>query len=98
MDIEIVAMNKIAEPKPNRGGDYILANFDVKVGPFLLFHCALARLYNRSGCKGLTVWYPSVQAPRGKRGIRCDDRALTVAIKDAAVVVYEALGGVAEEQ
>src|SRR5690606_1646480 len=88
--------NRIAEPKPNKGGDVILANFDAKAGPFVLSHCALVRLYRGDHSKGLTVWYPNTKTPFGRRGIRCDDREFAAAMKDAAAKVFIALGGEAE--
>ncbi len=93
MDIEITAMNRISDPKPNKGGDMIVANFDAKVGPFVFLHCALVRLYKDDRCKGLTVWFPNIKTPHGRRGIRCDERETTVAVKDAAAKVFSALGG-----
>ncbi len=93
MEIEITAMNRIQHPSPNKAGDVIVANFDAKVGPFILSHCALVRLYKGDQSKGLTVFFPNVMAPHGRRGIRCGDKEVALAVKDAAAKVFAALGG-----
>lgn len=94
--IDITAMNKIPHPAPNKTGDVVIANFDATVGPFVLTHCALARLYKGERYKGLTVWWPHIRTPHGLRGIRCDDKELSIAVRDAAKAVFAALGGEVE--
>jgi len=95
MEIEITAMNKVSDPKPNKVGDVIVANFDAAVGPFFLHHCALVKIYNKSGevYKGFAAWPPNVRAPKGRRGILISDKEFRKELMDAARSVFLALGG-----
>ena len=95
MDIEITAMRKVAEPKPNKSHDMIVANFDAVVGPLCLHNCALVKIYNKNGevYKGLAAWPPYIVTGRGDRGVRVIDREFQKELRKAARDVYFALGG-----
>lgn len=95
MEIEIIAMQRIAEPKPNKSGDRIVATFDCHVGPFTLRNCVLAEIYNRGGTeyKGLRAWGPHIMSRTGARGVSFRDKSVQREIRDHAVEVFRALGG-----
>lgn len=95
MDIEITAMNKVSAPKPNRNNDVIVANFDAIIGPFQFHHCALVKIYNKTGdvYKGFAAWTPNVLGPHGRRGVTISDREFHKELMAAAREVYLALGG-----
>ncbi|MCC5961573.1 MAG: hypothetical protein JJU09_00455 [Rhodobacteraceae bacterium] len=87
--IQITGLTRVAEPKPNKAGDTILAYFDCVVGPIELRGCALAR--RRKGW--LTLWEPKLNDLRDKRGVLIADPEVKGLVVDAACGAFEALGG-----
>lgn len=100
MEIEVTAMQRISEPKPNKSGDIIVASFNANIGPMTLRNCVLVELYNRGGehYKGMTVWGPHITTRNGARGVSFRDREVQRELCDQAVDVFVALGGKVEEK
>lgn len=95
MEIEIIAMQRIADPKPNKSGDRAIALFDCHVGPLTMRRCTLVEIHNRGGTeyKGLRAWAPHIVNKSGTRGVSFRDREIQREIRDHAVEVFIALGG-----
>lgn len=95
MHIEITSMTKVADPKPNKVNDVVVANFDAIVGPLSLHNCALVKIYNKDGevYKGFAAWAPYIATERGRRGVKIVDREFHKELMSAAREVFMALGG-----
>jgi hypothetical protein len=89
-EVTITGLTRIAEPKPNKGGNTILAFFDCRTGPFSLHGCAFVR----TGRHGLTVWPPKLDGFEGtRRSVTINDEHLRKAMVRQAQEAYRALGG-----
>lgn len=89
-EVEITGLNKVPKQKPNKGGSTIVADFDCKVGGFLLIGCALVR----TAKNGMTVWAPKLERPDNvRRAVTIVDDHLRAAMLQAAREAYIALGG-----
>lgn len=89
-DIHVYGLRIITEPKPNKGGATIIANFDCVANGFELTGCALVRTRKN----GLVVWMPAIEGKnRWGLAISVKDSSLRHALMDAARDVYRAMGG-----
>lgn len=90
-NVEIVGLQRLSKPQPQKGGSLILAHFDCRVNGFRLARCALARTPKG----GLTIWPPRLDNPRGGQSyIVLEDAALREDMTKHALAAYQALGGV----
>lgn len=93
-NIEVFSLRVIHEPKPNKGGAIVIANFDCIANGFELTGCALVRTRKN----GLIVWMPAIEG-KNKWGlaIAIKDSSLRHALMDAARSIYRAMGGTEAE-
>ncbi|CAH1653535.1 hypothetical protein CHELA1G11_13688 [Hyphomicrobiales bacterium] len=89
-DITILGLNRVTNPKANRGGSTVLAFFDCRTNGFLLQGCAFVRTPRH----GLTVWPPKVDGPEStRRSITFTDERLRQELVRSAQAAYRVLGG-----
>ena len=62
-DVTIMGLNRVSNPRPNKGGSTVLAWFDCQANGFLMQGCAFVRTARR----GLTVWPPKIDGPESTR-------------------------------
>ena len=86
MEIKITGLTCVQDPKPNRGGDTILAFFDCRIEWLTMEGAALVR----QGSNGkLTTWEPLAREDRPNRRCMQLDGEVRWAVADAALPVYE---------
>lgn len=89
-DVTIMGLNRVSNPKPNKGGSTVLAWFDCQVNGFLMQGCAFVRTARR----GLTVWPPKIDGPEStRRSVTFADEKLRKEMVREAQSAYRALGG-----
>lgn len=89
-EVNITGLNRITDPKPNKGGSTVLAFFDCETGGFSLHGCAFVRTARR----GLSVWPPKVGGTDdSRRSVAITDEQLRKAMTRRAQETYRALGG-----
>lgn len=89
-DVTIMGLNRVSNPKPNKGGSTVLAWFDCQVNGFLMQGCAFVRTPRR----GLTVWPPKIDGPEStRRSVTFADEKLRKEMVREAQSAYRALGG-----
>lgn len=89
-DVTIMGLNRVSNPKPNKGGSTVLAFFDCQSNGFMLQGCAFVRTPRH----GLTVWPPKIDGPESaRRSVAFADEKLRQAMVRAAQSAYRALGG-----
>lgn len=89
-DVTIVGLNRVSNPKPNKGGSTVLAFFDCQSNGFLLQGCAFVRTPRH----GLSVWPPKLDRPESaRRSVTFADERLRQVMVRAAQSAYRALGG-----
>lgn len=91
--ITITGLSLVNKPKPNKGGNVILAYFDCDAHGFFLKGCALVRTPN----KGLVAWPPNMLSNDGLRSIRISDDSMRHEMMMRAREAYRALGGTEAE-
>lgn len=92
--VTILGLNRVSNPKPNRGGSTVLAYFDCEANGLSLQGCALVR----TAKNGLTVWPPKLEGPESvRRAVSFVDSSLRHALMMRAREAYRALGGVDAE-
>lgn len=88
--VTIMGLNRVSNPKPNKGGSTVLAWFDCQVNGFLMQGCAFVRTARR----GLTVWPPKIDGPESsRRSVTFADEKLRKEMVREAQSAYRALGG-----
>jgi len=88
--VTIVGLDRVGNPKPNKGGSTVLAWFDCQVNGFLMQGCAFVRTARR----GLTVWPPKIDGPESsRRSVTFADEKLRKEMVREAQSAYRALGG-----
>lgn len=88
--VKITGLNRVTNPKPNRGGSTVLAYFDCDANGFAVRGCAFVRTPNN----GLTVWPPRLEsAESNRRSVAIIDDSLRHSIMLNAREAYRALGG-----
>jgi hypothetical protein len=93
--VTITGLNRVSNPKPNKGGSMVLAYFDCEANGFGLHGCALVRTPKH----GLTVWPPKLEGPDSyRRTITFTDSSLRHALMLNAREAYRALGGTDAER
>ena len=89
-DLTIMGLNRVSNPRPNKGGSTVLAWFDCQVNGFLMQGCAFVRTARR----GLTVWPPKIDGPEStRRSVTFADEKLRKEMVREAQSAYRALGG-----
>lgn len=89
-DVTIMGLNRVSNPRPNKGGSTVLAWFDCQVNGFLMQGCAFVRTARR----GLTVWPPKIDGPEStRRSVTFADEKLRKEMVREAQSAYRALGG-----
>lgn len=89
-DVTIMGLNRVSNPRPNKGGSTVLAWFDCQVNGFLMQGCAFVRKARR----GLTVWPPKIDGPEStRRSVTFADEKLRKEMVREAQSAYRALGG-----
>lgn len=89
-DVTIMGLNRVSNPKPNKGGSTVLAWFDCQANGFLMQGCAFVRTARR----GLTVWPPKIDGPEStRRSVTFADEKLRKEMVREAQSAYRALGG-----
>ena len=89
-DVTIMGLNRVSNPRPNKGGSTVLAWFDCQVNGFLIQGCAFVRTARR----GLTVWPPKIDGPEStRRSVTFADEKLRKEMVREAQSAYRALGG-----
>lgn len=93
-DIDVFGLSIVRDPKPNKGGAKIIANFDCAANGFELTGCALVRTRKN----GLVVWMPAIEGKnRWGLSVSVSDSSLRHALMNAARDVYQAMGGTEAE-
>lgn len=88
-DITITGLTRVTRPKPNQGGNTIVAFFSCLVNGIRMVGCALVK--TRSN--GLTAWPPRVENEDSRRAVTFFDDSLQHEVKMRARDAYRALGG-----
>ncbi len=89
-EVSITGLSRVAQPKPNKGGNIILAFFDCQANGLTLAGCAFVR----TARQGLTVWPPKLEgADAARRSVGIADERLRKLMVRRAQEVYRALGG-----
>lgn len=89
-DVTIMGLNRVSNPRPNKGGSTVLAWFDCQANGFLMQGCAFVRTARR----GLTVWPPKIDGPEStRRSVTFADEKLRKEMVREAQSAYRALGG-----
>jgi hypothetical protein len=88
--VTITGLNRVTNPKQNKGGSTVLAHFDCVARGIELRGCAFAR----TPANGLTVWPPKIETADGlRRAVVIEDNSLRAQMTHAAQEAYRALGG-----
>lgn len=89
-EVSITGLNRVSHPKPNKGGNTILAFFDCQANGLALTGCAFVR----TSRQGLTVWPPKLEgADAARRSVGIADEQLRSVMVRQAQASYRALGG-----
>ena len=89
-EVTITGLNRVSHPKPNKGGNTILAFFDCQANGLTLAGCAFVR----TSRQGLTVWPPKLEgAESARRSVGIADERLRTLMVRQAQASYRALGG-----
>lgn len=89
-EVSITGLNRVSLPKPNKGGNTILAFFDCQANGLALAGCAFVR----TARQGLTVWPPKLEGTdAARRSVGITDEHLCKLMVRQAQEVYRALGG-----
>lgn len=89
-EVTITGLNRVSHPKPNKGGNTILAFFDCQANGLTLTGCAFVR----TSRQGLTVWPPKLEgAESARRSVGIADERLRTLMVRQAQASYRALGG-----
>ena len=97
-DFELMGLTRVTRHKPNKGGDVIVAFFDVSFPCAVeVKGCALVkRRVTPDGDKGFTVWAPRLTDGDDRRGVSFAPE-VRQELRQAAVTAYRALGGLVED-
>ncbi|HDZ73501.1 MAG TPA: hypothetical protein ENH55_12175 [Aurantimonas coralicida] len=88
--ISIIGLHRVPHPKPNKGGNTIVAHFDCEANGFRLLGCALVKTLKG----GLSAWTPRVDGMTdARRAVVFADDSLQHEMKMLARDAYRALGG-----
>lgn len=88
--VSITGLNRVPNPKPNKGGNTILAYFDCQVGGLSLKGCAFVR-YRR---QRLSIWPPKLEGGEAsRRCVNITDAQLRDTMLAEVQAAYRALGG-----
>ncbi|WP_040485449.1 hypothetical protein [Lutibaculum baratangense] len=89
-EVSITGLSRVSQPKPNKGGNTILAFFDCQANGLALAGCAFVR----TARQGLTVWPPKLEGTdAARRSVGITDEHLRKLMVRQAQEVYRALGG-----
>jgi hypothetical protein len=89
-DVTIIGLNRVPNPKPNKGGNTILAYFDCQVGGLTLLGCAFVRYRHER----LSIWPPKLDGgAAARRSVNITDAQLREKMLAEVQAAYRALGG-----
>jgi hypothetical protein len=88
--VTVIGLTRVLDPKPNKGGNSIIAYFDAEARGFILCGCAFVR----TPANGLTVFMPKLSdEARERRSVKLVDDQLRSAFVRAAQDAYRSMGG-----
>ncbi|MFY7760999.1 hypothetical protein [Aquidulcibacter sp.] len=88
--VTVIGLTRVLDPKPNKGGNSIIAYFDAEARGFILCGCAFVR----TPANGLTVFMPKLSdEAKERRSVKLVDDQLRTAFVRAAQAAYRAMGG-----
>ncbi|MBC7238308.1 MAG: hypothetical protein H5T69_20910 [Chloroflexi bacterium] len=89
MNIAITGLTRVTAPKPNRGGDIIVAYFDAQIEWLTINGAVLVKLASGE----LTTWEPLAKDDRLPRRSMKMAGAVRREVAQVALPLFEAMGG-----